>query len=238
MSRYDINNMEENKNEEVEIPQAEPEPSLENQEENKEGEGEEPIEEPKPEPIQKDTDFDKEIDELENKHSQDEELRRALHARDSIDRRIADLGGEKKPIKIEDSKESPFVTKEDLAEQYASSLAKSDSERKVIMWHYRNSIRKIGNIHEDVDNAYWLAHKGRIRKTYQELERIARPSQGGGGAGQKFPSKPLIPEMPKVQQDRLKRIGFVFNPKTSEWVAKHTKYVYVPSLKGWDSVKI
>ena len=204
---------------------AESEPALENQEET-EPESEAPVEEQE----LSDEDFQKELETLEQPKRT--ELEKAVHTRDQIDRRIVELGGQSRPSKKEVDT-SNFVTKEDLAVQRIDVLAKSESERKVILWHYRNSIQRTGNIHEDVDNAYWISHKGRIRKTYEELDRIETPKKGGG-AGQRIPSKPRIPDMPQDQQRVLQRRGYRLNQQ-GEWEAKFNKMVWNGSQ--WVSVK-
>ena len=216
---------EEKKGEET---QEEAEPTLENQEENTEDEEKEKSESDSKEDI----DFEKEVQELEQK-PQRTKLEKAVFAREQIDKRIQELGGESWRTKKE---EPQYITKEDMADDYAHSLAKSESERKIIMWHYKNSIQRTSNIREDIDNAYWLAHKGKIRRTHEELQRIQQPGRGGGGAGQKL-STSQTPEMPKSHQFVLKRRGYILNPKTGEWEAKHTKYVYDSSKKEWVSVK-
>lgn len=209
----------------------ESEPTLENQEENTEEEGTPPVEEEKP---SEDADFEKELETLEQKPKRTE-LERAVHTREQIDKRIVDLGGESV---IRPKKEvSEFVTKDDFAEQYARTLGKTESEIRVIMWHYKNGIQRSGNIHEDIDNAYWLAHKGRIRRTYQEIDRIQRPPQGGGGAGQKLKDKPSIPAMSPEEQLAYQRRGFKLNSQTGEWEAKFNKAVFDQKTRQWITVR-
>lgn len=202
----------------------------ENQEENQEEEGEPPVEEDKP-------DFKKELESLEAKKPQRTELEKATYTARQILKRIEELGGDPNQIlpKREDADQPEFVTKADLAENYARSLAKSDDELKVIMWQYRNGIQRTGNVHEDIDTAYWIANRSSIQRIYQELNRKETPPKEGG-SGQKVPKK-LIPEMPREQADVLKRRGYVFNPKTGRWEANHTAYRYDQTTNSWISEK-
>lgn len=67
-------------------------------------------------------------------------------------------------------------------------LTKSDSEAKVVQFHFDNTIKPSGDIDSDVENAYMIAHKGRIKRTFQEVARAAGSKDGttdGAGAGQK-----------------------------------------------------
>ena len=235
--------MEEEKKEET--PEEAPSSPQENPEEEQPEEGKEEVEQPEPE---SDDHFKKELDVLEGKKPQRTELEKAVYAREQIDRRIVDLGGDSLKAGTANNnanyfslikKEKPeqeFVTKDDFAENYARSLAKSENELKVIMWQYRHGIQKTGNIHEDIDNAYWLANKGRIKKLHEEIERSGERPSLGGGTGQKV-KKTIVPEMPTDMQVILKRRGFSFNPKTGRWEARHNAYRYDPQIKDWVSEK-
>lgn len=212
--------------------EAEPSPQ-ENLEEKQPEEGEEKVVESEPE--SEEDHFKKELEVLEGKKPQRTELEKAIHTREQIDKRIVDLGGESL-LKKEQSPQVEFVTKDDFAENYARTLARSQDELKVIMWHYRNGIQKTGNIHEDIDNAHWLANKGRVKKLYEEIDRGKEKPSFISGPGQKVKNT-LFPEMPKEDQAMLKRRGFSFNPKTGRWEAKHNAYRYDPIQKAWVSEK-
>ena len=183
-----------------------------------------------------DTSFTQELEELQKKekpqYTDIEKAERALYFNAE---RLKQLGGDpSKVIKIPEKKEE-YVTKEDMAESYARSLAKSDSELQVVMWQYRNGIQRTGNLHQDIDNAYWLAHKTRIRKTYEEIERIEKPPVMSGGAGQRVQRTKAV-EMPIELQKVFSRRGFKPN-KDGVWEAKHNKAVFDSVTKQWVTVR-
>ncbi|MEK6829283.1 MAG: hypothetical protein AABY15_04085, partial [Nanoarchaeota archaeon] len=101
--------MEEEKKEET--PEEAPSSPQENPEEEQPEEGKEEVEQPEPE---SDDHFKKELDVLEGKKPQRTELEKAVYAREQIDRRIVDLGGES--LVKKEKPEQEFVTKDDFAE--------------------------------------------------------------------------------------------------------------------------
>ena len=193
------------------------EPTPENQEENTEEVVEEPIEEPKPE-----IDFKKELELLEKK-PQRSELEKALYTRQQIDKRIQELGG--KPLESKKDEEE-YVTKKDLAKLEAKALAKSDEELNLIMWWMENK----GLTAED---AYFMANKGRLKQTFEEIKRAnVKPVSRGTGAGQR-PALKEVPALPPETQKVLERRGFKFNSQTKEWEAKFNKMRFDKIKNAW-----
>ena len=73
------------------------------------------------------------------------------------------------------------------AEGLASDLAKTPEEKELILHHYENSIVPSGSIEEDIENAYALANRKKLRGTLSELKRAAfskktRQADSGPGA--------------------------------------------------------
>jgi len=187
---------------------------------------------------EEDIDYSKELKKLNEQKPVKSELDKALRSLHFNAERVKELGGD--PSSVIAPKEvkpdsGEFVTKEDMAEQYARTLASNDDELKVVMWQYKHGIQRTGNIHEDVDNAHLLANRGKIKRSFEEIKRIEKPGEGGG-AGQKI-SKPEVPELDKTDQLMLTKRGFKFNPQTKEWEAKHNVVRYDPAVKAWISVK-
>ncbi len=113
-------------------------------------------------------------------------------------------------------------------------------EMKVLMWHYNNSIVRSGNIEDDIENAYLLAHKGRLKQTFSEIKRADqnKPKKGAGeSSGQKVKTLKVL-EIPKDQHEILRRRGFKLNAETGEWEGKFNKLVHNKATNTWDSVRI
>ena len=124
-------------------------------------------------------DFEKELAELPPggepaSRSELEKAERALHFNA---KRVTELGGD--PSKIVQPKgpvippaedDGKFVTKDDLYTRDLKSeiakLGKTEAERRVILWRAQNSIRPSGDPVEDAQNAYMIAHKGKISRSF------------------------------------------------------------------------
>lgn len=192
--------------------------------------------EEEPAPVEE-VDFKKEAEALEKKEERTdlEKAERSLHFNAE---RVRQLGGDPSKIIHPNQKkdESEFVTKEDFAQNYAASLVRSPEELKVLMWHYKNSIQRTGNINEDIDNAYLIAHKGKIRRTQEEIDRSDHPKPPTGGSGRETRKADKL-RLPRDQEIVLSRRGFTLNPKTGEYEAKFNKVIYDSSSKQWITVK-
>lgn len=200
-----------------------------------------------------DIDFEKELAAIENggtppapaappgkPKSELEKAERALHFNA---KRLKELGGD--PSKILGTPPTPpvatppadgpsFATKEDIAEQEAAKYARTDAERKVIMHRYRTGIIKTGNVVEDIQNAYLLAHKGRIVRSFEEIRRGAavRP-MAATLPGRKTPaSAAKPPELSRNEQSIMRSRGFKNNPDGS-WESKRYTMRYDASKKAW-----
>lgn len=205
---------------------------------------------------EKDIDYKKELEGLENKKPQKTELEKAVFTVKSVIKRIGELGGNpeellgdvvpKQKKEEDDEEDNKFVTKDEfktLAQSQiiaqAKSMVGSDDELKLVLWHLENSIVKTGNITEDLETAHILANRNKIKRTMQEIARangVKENAHGPSGAGQRTPVK-IIVEMPQANQDILRRRGFTLNAKTGEWEAKFTKVVFNKETKSWDTVK-
>lgn len=86
------------------------------------------------------------------------------------------------------------------AEQLASEMARSESEKNLILHHYDNSIIPSGNIEEDMDKAFALANIKRVKGTISELKLAAKSKKTlGGGSGAGAPVEHKV--KPKYSQD-------------------------------------
>lgn len=199
-----------------------------------------------------DIDFGKELEDLTTVPPQTKsELEKAEKSLHFTAERIRKLGGD--PEKIlkpkappapvvppeEEKNESRFVTKDDLAtrdlQAEVRKLARSEDEYKVILWHTENSIRKSGNPSVDAENAYFIAHKGKIKRSFEELRRasFSAPPQGGfNGPGRKAPVDKTAPQLTSDEIATMTRRGFKKNSDGS-WESKRYTMKYDSTKKGW-----
>lgn len=196
----------------------------------------------------KDIDFEKELERLENDakppRSELEKAERALHFNA---KRFRELGGD--PGKVlgappadaapapatdktpKDAPENQYVTIEQYAEQEAAKLAKTDAERKVIMLTYKTKIVRTGNIVDDIQNAYLIAHKGKITRSFDEIRRSAnvRPTPGIT-PGRKPATQPPAVTLSAADQQVLRRRGYT--PKADgSWESKRYILRYDPRTR-------
>ena len=127
--------------------------------------------------------------ELEKKQGTAEHNREGYEQRKKEPHTVIDKEGTKKLIATEVAKAVGQVTKQN-ALMTARSMSRSEDEAQLTMWHYNNSILKTGDIHEDIENAHFLANKKRYAKDISEARRSAASSESksrGGGPGNKKP---------------------------------------------------
>lgn len=213
-------------------------PATASEDEGKEDEGEE-----------EDIDFEKELKDLEGNdpggnasRSEREKAERALFFNA---KRLRELGGDPEkvlkpkeetpppPPPKEEEEEERYVTKDDFAEQHAEKLSKSEAQRKVIMWHYKHSIKKTGNVVNDIENAFFIANKGRIRRSIEEIRRAGdvRISTGNGPGRRPAPRETRAPQLSSRDQSILARRGFKPN---SDGTFESKRYVMrFVTGKGW-----
>lgn len=110
--------------------------------------------------------------------------------------------------------------------------SKSDEEVKYKLYFYDKRIQQTGNIHEDADNAEWLANKTRTRNAIKEMKRDPGDPGSGSGAGQKSASNEA-PELPAVEHQRLIQAGL---KKTAPGKYEGTKTVieWDPKERQWN----
>jgi hypothetical protein len=72
---------------------------------------------------------------------------------------------------------------EDTVEAVLNELSTSDSERKLIRFHFENSVGINGTIRERLENAKLIANKKTILKTQKELTVALQNRQGLSNAG-------------------------------------------------------
>lgn len=146
--------------------------------------------------------------ELEKKEGTAEHNREGYEKRKGEPHTVIDKEGTQKLIATEVAKAVGQVTKQN-ALMTARSMSRSEDEAQLTMWHYNNSILKTGDIHEDIENAHFLANKKRYAKDVSEARRSAASSESksrGGGPGNKKPY-----EAPKAtltdKEKRLTKFG-------------------------------
>lgn len=110
--------------------------------------------------------------------------------------------------------------------------SKSEDEVRVKMHYYDNKIVKTGNIHEDADNAIWLATKGRTRNAIAERDRNPIPPEMAPGPGQKPPMNG-IPELPITEVRRLTQLGLK-QTAPGVWEGVKIKIEWDKNAKQWN----
>jgi hypothetical protein len=204
----------------------------------------------------KDIDFEEELRELEDggqkppaspppKKTELEKARRALFFNKQ---RVLELGGDPDEIEQapkpkdpppppakqpEDQDMSNYVTKDDVAEQIASSVSRSEAETKVIIWHYKHSIQKTGNVNKDIENAYLLANKGRINRSFAEIRRAVESRKAPPITPSRGPKTPQqqTPTLSAGDQATLRRRGYTPRPDGT-WESKRYIMRYDPTKKA------
>lgn len=195
-----------------------------------------------------DTDFEKELENLENNggkppispdNAAKDELKQAIFTGKSIVKRIKGLGGDARSIMSDDEQPdstppvppvidtSRFVTKLDLARADAAKLAKSDAELKVIMW-------RVEHQGMSVEDAHFLANKGKISKTLSEINRTKAAVPGtGGGPGERQADEGKVPPLTELQRKQIERSDMKFDPTKKAYVGKKVQLRYDDTAKDW-----
>lgn len=172
-----------------------------------------------------------------------EKAKRSLHF---VTKRVKELGGDPNEILGIKAPEAPpqgdtdprYVTKEDVALDRIRKLAKTDAEADVIIHHYRNTIRLTGNTDQDIENAYLIAHKGKIKRSFSEVRRAAAnmpPKGPQGGAGGRPGVESQQPALSRAEQATLLRRGFK-KLADGSWEGKHYTLKYNKQAKKWDEI--
>ena len=114
--------------------------------------------------------------------------------------------------------------------------SKSDDEVKYKMFFYEHRIVKTGNIHEDADNAIWLAGKDRTRNALNEMKRTP-PSPGpAAGPGQRSPIT-TAPELSIEDVKRLTQLGLK-KVAPDRWEGTKFGLQYNKQTKVWEQISI
>lgn len=209
---------------------------------------------------EKDIDFEKELKELENPddpapradddqpppvgRTPQEKAERALYF---AAQQVKKLGGDPTkivkpkgvrqpdpvPPKDENADLDPrYVTVDHVARQEAEALSSSPAQAKVVLWHYKHSIKETGDIKKDIETAFIIANKGRITRSFDEIRRAKRsvPVQVTP-PGRRPAARSRTPQLSSSEQASLKRRGF--SPQADgSWAAKRYVVRHVEG-KGW-----
>lgn len=184
---------------------------------------------------QEDIDFKKVAEELESTHKpKRSKLEEAKFNLKKNAERLKELGGDPSEIletpKVEAEIETDYVTKNDLARLEARQLVKSDDEMRVVMWYVENKGLS-------VDDAYFLANKGKIKNANEEMKRIIKPPVGSGGTAGQKPKVANAPELSKQEAMILMRRGYKL-VMPGLYQAKYNQKRYDEKAKVWVDEKI
>jgi hypothetical protein len=161
-----------------------------------------------------DIDFEKELERIEVKPQRTPEEIAAYNARKAIEKAKAMGVDTSKLVEVEHSEEDvDKLLDKKLAEREVRGMVKTDAEYKVVM-HYVNKGLS-------VDDAYILAHKGRLKQLGEEIERSKVKISGGSPSGQRQ-KQVRVPTMNEKSAAELTRQGFKKNTDGS-WEGNHIK---------------
>ena len=187
---------------------------------------------------QQDIDFKKELEREELRQPpKRSEKEKAKFTIEKIFERHPDLREDFEPEYVESDDEDKIsaLEKKLLRNQVEGIIrqnSKTEDEIKYKMYFYDNRIVKTGNIHEDADNAEWLATKTRTRNAISEMNR--RPESPGmaSGAGQKPPLN-MIPDLPSEDIKKMLQMGL---KKTApdKWEGTKVVVQYNKQTKQWE----
>lgn len=202
---------------------------------------------------EEDIDFKKELEQIQPAPLQPEtksELERARTALFFTAKRVKDLGGDPtevvkpapQPVQREEHQQS-YVTKDDLDERDLVSeirkLARTEEEFQVILHHSKESIKKTGNPVKDAENAYLIAHKGKIKRSFDELRRaeFSRPPTAPAGPGHKRPAdtKVVVPVLSPADQAIFRNRGF--KPEADGTWTGRKHILRFDKVQGWVTEK-
>lgn len=165
-------------------------------------------------------------------------------------KKVRELGGD--PTKVIDTQppappanpparrqgEEGFVTQDDLnlrdLRGELRRLAKSAAEYEVLVYHAENSIKRSGDPVKDAENAYMIAHKGRITRSFDEIRRasFSRPARGTTpGRRPVQPRQVQMPELTADEKNALRRRGYQQKADGS-WESKRRTLKFDPK-RGW-----
>lgn len=116
------------------------------------------------------------------------------------------------------------------------SQSASEEEVKTKLFYYDNKIVKTGNIHEDADNATWLANKGRTRNAIDELKR--KPADPGAGAGAGTPQSG-DGSVPNLSPDDIRKLTLAGMKQISaiKWEGEKTILEWDVNSKQWKETR-
>lgn len=143
-----------------------------------------------------------------------------------------------------DAPETPapaYVTEESLNKRDLAAeirkLSRTEAEYKVTAWHAENSIKASGDPVKDAENAYLIAHKGRITRSFEEIRRagFSRPAPGAP-PGRRAPVVAKAPELQPAEKVVMQRRGFALQPDGS-WESKRYHMRFDTAKKGWVTEK-
>ena len=191
--------------------------------------------------VPQDIDYDKELEALKGKTpppTRSEKEKAAFTVKKLITK-FPDIKGE-----LGESEEEPLEDKfgqfsqsflRQQAESEIRKRSKSESETQYKLWFYYNPVNKTGNVFEDVDDAEWLANKGRTRNALEEMKNKTTPPANASGAGQRG-QVTNIPALDPSDVARMKTMGMV--QKSPElWEGTKVGLKFNKETKIWEQFR-
>ena len=184
-------------------------------------------------PKEKDIDYAKKLADVQKTQPRSE-LEKASYTLKKTAERLTEIGGDPAEVlnikpptpEPQDTPDVQSVVKREFAERDARAISRNDDEYALIMWY-------VDNKGLSVQEAHLLANKERFQRNVTEARR-ANPSVATPSAGTKVATSAI----PMPSQERIALAegrGLKFNPKTREFVGKHSREYWDPNEKTWKS---
>lgn len=193
-------------------------------------------------PKETDTDFKKELETLEATKPKEQPKRseeeKAKFTIDKIHERFPNLKEEEPDAMIDEDKISAVESRlenkfeRNQVEGIFRANSKTEEEVKYKMFFYDNRIAKSGNIHDDADDAEWLANKARTRNAIKEMKQNPDSPGSSTGAGQK-PTSNSVPTLPPIERKRLLDLGMK-EVSPGRWEGKSQILEWNTQAKSWE----
>ena len=142
----------------------------------------------------------------------------------------------------ESKNEVVSIVSEKGAKDMANALTDNPDEAKLILFHYKHSILKVGNLEEDMGNAYAIANKGKVSKTVDEVKRSLKAKKLLGEQGGEGEKKEIIsegrPKLTEAEERMVKNSNLVWDSKVKGWKGPSGKiYKHIKKGEGPDIVE-
>lgn len=131
-----------------------------------------------------------------------------------------------KEVLTENTAQTVSRIKKEQIETEVRSRARNEDEAELALHHLETTLRGgTGNTNEDIDNAFALANKGRMREVVKEVNRAIESSKRKGTGDVQSrkiaqEQKDKAPTPSPSDAKMIERYKLVYNPKTKGYVSQ------------------